>query len=86
VAGDRYLQTYFGVSPEQAARTGYPVYTPPFGLRDLSLAASLHSELGPHWVALGGLTVTRLLGPAADSPLVRKPSSLRVTAGLAYRF
>ena len=86
VAGDRYLQTYFGISPEQAARTAYPVYTPPFGLRDISLVASLHSELGPRWVMLGGLTVTRLLGPAADSPLVKKPSSLRLSGGLAYRF
>lgn len=86
VAGDRYLQTYFGISPEQAARTAYPLYTPPFGLRDVELSASLRHEFGPHWVALASTSVTRLLGPAADSPLVKKTGSLRVNAGFAYRF
>jgi outer membrane scaffolding protein for murein synthesis (MipA/OmpV family) len=86
LAGERYLQTYFGVSPVQAAHSGYPEYSPGFGVRDASLAASLNTEVDRHWVALGGLSVTRLLGPAADSPLVKKPNSLRITAGLAYRF
>lgn len=86
IAGDRYLQTYFGISPEQAARTAYPLYTPPFGLRDVELSASLRHEFGPHWVALASTSVTRLIGPAADSPLVKRAGSVRLNAGFAYRF
>lgn len=86
IAGDRYLQTYFGISPEQAARTAYPLYTPPFGLRDVELSASLRHEFGPHWVALASTSLTRLVGPAADSPLVKRAGSVRLNAGVAYRF
>lgn len=86
LAGDRYLQTYFGISPEQAARTSYPLYTPSSGLRDVELSASLRHEFDRHWVLLASTSVTRLLGPAADSPLVKKAGSLRVNAGFAYRF
>ncbi len=86
IAGDRYLQTYFGISPEQAARTAYPLYTPPFGLRDVELSASLRHEFGAHWVALASTSLTRLVGPAADSPLVKRPGSVRLNTGFAYRF
>lgn len=86
LAGDRYLQTYYGVNEEQAARTGYPVYTPPFGLRDLALTASLRGPLSPHWMYLAHAQATRLLGSAADSPLALDRTGLRFSAGLAYRF
>lgn len=86
IAGDRYLQTYFGISPEQAARTAYPLYTPPFGLRDVELSSSLRHEFAEHWVALAGVSLSRLLGPAADSPLAQRSGSVRISGGLAYRF
>lgn len=86
LAGDRYMQTYFGVTPAQAARTGLAVYQPQAGARDVTLFANLRSEITPRWVALGGVNVTRLLGPAADSPLTKKPASVAVTAGLAWSF
>lgn len=86
LAGDRYLQTWFGVTPEQSLRSGYAAYAPRAGLRDATLHAHLRSQLSPRWVLLGGVSATRLLGPAADSPLVRQASSLAVNAGLAYSF
>jgi|GEM_PF-224832 len=86
VAGDRYLQTYYGVSSEQAARSNYPVYEPGAGLRDLSTSLSLRSELSHDWVLLGGAGMTRLLGPAANSPLTRKTSTWAANLGLAWRF
>lgn len=85
-AGDRYMQTYFGIDDEQAARSGYPVYTPRSGLRDTAVFANLRSELSPTWLALGGVTASRLLGPAANSPLTKKLDGWGVTAGLAWRF
>ena len=86
LAGDRYLQTYFGVTPAQAMRTGLAVYEPQGGVRDVTLFANLRSEITPRWVLLSGVNATRLLGPAADSPLTKKPASLAVTAGLAWSF
>lgn len=86
MAADRYLQTYYGVSPAQAARTGYAVYEPGNGLRDVSAALNLRTDLDPHWLLLGGLGVSRLLGPAAASPYAPKAANWSASMGLAYRF
>lgn len=86
LAGDRYMQTYFGVTPDQAARSGYRVYTPGAGLRDASLFAGVRHDLARDWVMLGGLSTTRLLGPAADSPLTRRQTSFAINGGIAWRF
>lgn len=86
VAGDRYMQTYFGVTPEQAQRTGYRVYSPGLGLRDLQLYTTLRYELGEHWVLTGGPGLTRVLGPAARSPLTQKKQTWTLSAGAGYRF
>jgi outer membrane scaffolding protein for murein synthesis (MipA/OmpV family) len=89
VAGDRYLQTYYGISAEQAARTGYREYQPSAGLRDAMLFANMRMDLSDHyrgWVLLAGASATRLLGPAADSPLTRRVNSFGLSGGLAYNF
>ena len=86
LAGDRYMQTYFGINQAQASRTGYPVYTPSAGLRDLSLFANVRHDLGADWILLGGASVTRLLGPAAASPLTTNRSNWGLNAGIARRF
>jgi outer membrane scaffolding protein for murein synthesis (MipA/OmpV family) len=85
-AGDRYMQTYFGISDDQAARTGYPVYTPGSGLRDVSVFANLRTELSPRWLALASVSASRLLGPAAGSPLTKQVNGWGVTGGVAWRF
>lgn len=86
LAGDRYLQTWFGVTPEQSARTGYPVHEPGLGLRDVQAFVSLHRPLSGHWVLMSRFGFMRLLGAAADSPLVRRVTTHSVTLGLGYRF
>lgn len=86
LGGPRYLQTYFGVTPEQAARTGYAVYDPSLGLRDVSAFVSLKTDLGAHFVVMGALSVSRVVGPAADSPLVVRATGWGLTTGLGYRF
>ncbi len=83
---DRYQQSWFGVTTEQARRSGYPVFTPGSGWRDASLFLSWRSELAPRWVGQLGGAVTSLLGPAADSPITQRRATLSVNAGLAWRF
>ena len=85
-AGDRYMQSYFGVTPAQAARTGYPVFEPSSGLRDISASVTARTELGHPWALFYGASASRLLGPAASSPLTRQPNSWGVNAGVVYRF
>lgn len=86
IAGDRYMQTYFGVTPEQSARSGYPVYTPKFSVRDVSAFVAVRAELGLRWVVIGSIGYSRLLSDAADSPLAQRDGWFGATAGLGYRF
>lgn len=86
IAQDRYMQTYYGITPEQSARTGYPVYRPGSGLRDLTVSAGTRTDFGTEWTLLTGASVTRLLGPAAASPLTGRRNTWGLSAGLAWRF
>lgn len=86
LGGPRYMQTWFGVTGEQAARSGYAEYDPGMGLRDLSLAFGLKAELGERWVLVGGPGYTRLLGPAARSPIVQRRGNWTASFGAGYRF
>jgi MipA family protein len=56
------------------------------GLRDVSASLNLRTELDSHWLLLGGIGATRLLGPAADSPYTPKDGNWSASLGLAYRF
>lgn len=86
VAGARHLQTYYGVTQSQSLRSGYAVYTPSLGLRDAQVYASVRYELGEHWVLTGGPGLSRVLGPAARSPLTLKKQTWNLSAGAGYRF
>ena len=85
-AADRYMQTYYGISAQQSDRSGYPVFEAGNGLRDLSLSLGSRTNLGERWILLAGASASRLLGPAAASPLTRDPWGWGVSAGLAWRF
>lgn len=86
VGGPRYMQTWFGVTQEQSAHSGYAEYDPGLGLRDLSLGLAAKVELGEHWVLVGGPGFTRVLGPAGRSPLVQRRSTWSASLGVGYRF
>ena len=85
-ADRRHLQSYFGITPEQAARSGYPVTPMSAGLRDVTLGAGWRYALAPRWALFGGASATRLIDEAASSPLVRERSGWNVNAGLVHRF
>lgn len=85
-AGDRYMQTWYGVTSAQSAASGYPVYDAPGGLRDVSASATWRVEFDDHWAGFTSLGMAHLLGPAADSPLVRQRDDVTLAIGLARRF
>ncbi len=86
LAGDRYMQTYYGVSEEQSARTGKPVYQPSAGARDVTASVNLRQDLGPEWTLLAGLAASRQLGPAAVSPLTAQRDGWSASLAAAWRF
>ena len=79
----------FGISDLQAARSGRQPYRAKSGLRDAGLTALGAYKLTENWMITGMVRYHRLLGDAADSPLVANDGSadqLMGGLGLAYEF
>jgi outer membrane protein len=68
---DRYQDTYFGVTPAVATATGLPAYNPGGGIHAVGAEAGLTYRLGRRWGLFGYAGYDRLVGDAADSPIVR---------------
>jgi MipA family protein len=85
MADARYMRSWYGVTPEQSAASGYVIYTPGAGLRDLGLAVGGRTELDARWALFYGGSVSRLLGPAAASPWVSGRLNWGLSAGLVLR-
>lgn len=81
-----FNRVWHGVTPEQSARSGKPVYEPGAGARGVRVGLTWRSELGPRAAGFVGVGVSRLVGPAADSPLAGEPTGVSASAGLVYRF
>lgn len=85
MANRQNMQTYFGITPEQAATSGLPVYLPGSGLRNAYAGTGFITALTPRWILFGNLGVSRILGNAASSPLTLERGSVSAGVGLAYR-
>lgn len=80
-----YMQTQYGISAPAAQSTGRAPYFLGSGLESLRAGLNFATELGTHWVAFGGVDVSRLVGPASRSPLVGRVTTHGLSVGLAYR-
>lgn len=81
-----YMQSYFGVSPAQAAASGYRRFAPTAGIRDVRGNVALSYQLSREISLTGALSTVTLVGDAADSPLTRKKSSVNGFAAVSYAF
>lgn len=81
-----YMQAYFGVTPEQAQRSGYAVYEPGWGVRGISVSIGARTEVAPQWAVFYGASASHLVGAAARSPLTADRKGLVLSAGLVFGF
>jgi outer membrane scaffolding protein for murein synthesis (MipA/OmpV family) len=86
LADERYMQKYFGVSAEQAARSGYAQTDASAGVRDTRASVSLLQTLGSSLVLTGTVTLRSLSSDAASSPLTRDTSSVTALVTLTTAF
>lgn len=85
-SGD-YMQTYFGVDSDNAARSGLSQFSADSGLRDVRIPLMAIYSLSPNWHLAGGLVYSRLLGDASESPIVDdRGSSNQLFAGLGVAY
>jgi len=81
-----YNMAFFGVGRDDSLRSGNPVYRPGGGLKDGHLGLRWNWDLAPSWMLTSQLQAKRLAGDARHSPLVERPTSVTVSAAIAYRF
>lgn len=82
-ADDTYMQSMFGVSAAQAATSAYAAYSPDAGFESVGAQVNTVYSINENWAANALLGYERLLGDAADSPLV---SGQGRTSGSANQF
>jgi len=70
-----YMDEYFGVTPADSLASGLPVYVPGSGVRDVRGWAVAMLHLSRQWHLGAGAMYMRLMGDAADSPLVSDEGS-----------
>lgn len=78
--------TFYGVTPQQSAATGFGAYDPGSGLRDIAFGVLASYDLSRHWTLVGALQQRALQGDVAKSPLVERHDNIYANAGIAYRF
>ncbi|TRC78958.1 MipA/OmpV family protein [Mesorhizobium sp. WSM4307] len=85
-ADEKYMQAYFGVTPEQSARSGLARYDAGAGLKRADFSISATYMLNRNWMVRGQAEVGILMGDAVDSPVVAdkvQPSGMLL---VGYRF
>jgi MipA family protein len=83
----RYQRAYFGVTPAGAAASGLRAYTPGGGVSAVGFAVGALRQFGPRWGVAAYARYDRLVGDAADSPIVRGPGSRnQPAAGIALSY
>jgi outer membrane protein len=90
-ADRQYEQTFFGVSESSAARAtalGNPMqaYNATPGIKNVELSLTAKYAITDHWSGLAHVTLSELLGSAANSPLTQRRLQPTVAAGLIYKF
>ncbi|MFO6419352.1 MipA/OmpV family protein [Hylemonella sp. W303a] len=86
LGSDRYAQTYFGVSDKQSANSGFDAYRPDGGVDSLRLTLDWTHIFSAHWMVKTTGGVSRLLGDAADSPIVQVKNNYLAMTALVYRY
>ena len=77
-----YMRSHYGI-PASALRGPYRLDG---GIEGLSLGLGYTTALNHHWVSYAGLSLSRLLGDAARSPVVGTRQLWGASVGVAYRY
>jgi outer membrane protein len=87
---NEFTRTYFGVTPVEAALNGQvTAYRPSGGITSVGATAAVSYDWSPQWSTTAFATYRRLVGDAADSPIVERFGSenqLGLGLSLSYSF
>ncbi|MGO1078939.1 MipA/OmpV family protein [Inquilinus sp. CA228] len=84
-----WSDAFFGIDDGEASRSGLPAYRPGAGIQEVSLFLGSAYDITPSISLVGYVRVSRLVGEAADSPIVEaegEAGQIAAQLGLVYRF
>lgn len=84
IADKDYMQTFFGVTAAQAGPV--PVYSAGAGFKDVFAGLTATFELDRQWTFYVAGQYSRLVGDAADSPIIDTSNQFYGGAGLTFKF
>ncbi|MDZ4262946.1 MAG: MipA/OmpV family protein [Pseudomonadota bacterium] len=85
-ADGNYTATYFGVTTQQALASGLNSYDAGAGIKSYGVGLNWTHSFAAGWFSNMGIRASRLVGDAADSPIVETKTQLMSTAAAGYRF
>lgn len=86
-ADDRYMNAYFGVTPDDAVRSGLAAYDASGGIQAVGATVGVLRQLSDRWGVSGYAKYDRLAGDADDSPVVAAYGSRdQVSGGIALTY
>lgn len=87
-ADDNYTDSYFGITAAQSRRSfaGLQSYDPGSGIKDIHVELGLRWDVTDRWQLRSGFRYGRLVGDAADSPIVESEDQFSALFGASYRF
>lgn len=87
LSDSKFQDAYFGVNAAAAARTGLATYDPDGGVHAVGASATALYQFTPRWGIYGYAKYDRLIGDAADSPIIRVIGSRnQLSGGAALTF
>ncbi|MBU1665160.1 MAG: MipA/OmpV family protein [Gammaproteobacteria bacterium] len=88
-ASTAYMNTFYGIDATQSANSGIAQYAAGSGFKQVGAGLSADYAISREWGGFASLRYTRLIGDAADSPLVTALGSrdqVATAVGIKYRF
>jgi outer membrane scaffolding protein for murein synthesis (MipA/OmpV family) len=89
LASDAFVDTYFGVPPDNAASSGLPPTVASGGVLGAGASINVLYAFTPRWAVNGAFGYRRLLGDAASSPVTAaagSPNQVVAALGVGYLF
>ena len=85
---NRYLDANFGVTAAQAAASvaKLPIYNPSAGFTDVFVGAGFEVDLTERWTAKLYGEYSRIIGDAADSPVIETEDQFTGLLAITYQF
>lgn len=85
-ADEDHMNSYFGVSGAQSARSGYAAYSAESGFKSVGVTVGAFYSITDNWDAILMVNGDQLIGDAADSPIVKQEFQPSALLSVSYKF